>query len=155
MNKAVSKLILSLSGKGGCHCTRYRAVLGFSGVWTAINSSCRSLANWASWSRLQCGCWTRTWFLWFQIDQVIITNSSRFFFFCWIHKTSSLKSTNTVPLRQSHRVTSDQTSSKTRHSHNACNVVSRAVLHRSHGGLLMTIRRHKLSFVGKEFLQAR
>lgn len=152
MNKAPSKFILSHSSGGECQWRRCLAVPGFRGDWTAINESYRSLASWPSWSRLQCGCWTRTRFLWFQINQTIIANISRFFLFYKIHKTRSLKSANAVLLRESHKLMLDQNSSKTGHSHNACSIVSGATLHWSHRVSSVMVRQHKLSLVGKEFL---
>ena len=94
------------------------------------------------------------WFLWVQISQAEVENSSRSCWFVMSHDNSSLKSTKVWFLRHCHCESSSQTTSNSPQDHRAWSDGSSTCLHRSQIGLSMIVRCTKFSLVGRELRHA-
>ena len=98
---------------------------------------------------------SRTWFLWFQIDQTVTANNSNSYVCLIIQDKSSLKVKNCTSPLKLHCSGSAQTKSSSEHDHSACSEFyvssqhlthksSSVILHRNRACLVDMASRHAL-----------
>ena len=154
---APSQLIFTKSRWGGRHLVwgglvETRESRGV--VQVCANSTIRSFAVAAIWWELTAALFRRSRFLWVQISQAVVQKKERSRWLMMSHERSSLKSTKVWFLLHCHCASFSQTTSNSRQDYIACRADSGACLQWSQVEQSMTIRRTKLSLVGKEFRQA-